>query len=213
MAIDIDKIWLYRLIHVDNVEYVLRNGMFTRNHAQADPSYINIGDTILINQRSEYPVKIEGYGNLGDYVRFYFGPLSPMLLNIKTGYRGITKRPQSDLVYVCCKLTTVIARCEKWCFTDGHAKDAITDFYNSTKDLNQVDWTMVKERYWNNNENDFDRMRRKQAEFLVYNHVPVSSIKVIIAYNEERTRHVEELTERLGLDIEVHFDKEHKFYY
>ena len=89
MAIDIDKIWLYRLIHVDNVEYVLRNGMFTRNHAQADPSYINIGDTILINQRSEYPVKIEGYGNLGDYVPFYFGPLSPMLLNIKTGYRGI----------------------------------------------------------------------------------------------------------------------------
>lgn len=98
MPIDIAKIWLFRIVHIDNVEYLLKNGMFTRHHALADPDYINIGDRVLINQRDDYPVNLEGFGNLGDYVPFYFGPLSPMLLNIKTGYRGITMRPQEDIV-------------------------------------------------------------------------------------------------------------------
>lgn len=192
---------------------MLCNGLFTRNHPQADPHYINIGDTNLINQRSDYPVKIEGYGNLGDYVPFYFGPQSPMLLNIKTGYRGITKRPQSDLVYICCKLITIVENCPKWCFTDGHAKDALTGFYHSLQDLNQVDWNMVYERYWNNTEEDYDRMRRKQAEFLVWNYVPVICLSHIVVYNEEKAAQIRELTDSLNCNIVVRIDKKHKFYY
>ena len=63
MPIDIDKIWLFRIVHIDNVEYLLRNGIFNVHHAQADPDYINIGDRTLISQRDDYAVKLAGYGN------------------------------------------------------------------------------------------------------------------------------------------------------
>jgi hypothetical protein len=106
--------------------------MYHRGHANADPNYINIGDSDLIAQRHDYPVGINPPGGaLGEYVPFYFGPLSPMLLNIKTGYRGITQRPQRDIIYIACKVSDVVRHCPNWCFTDGHAKNKITTFYNT----------------------------------------------------------------------------------
>ena len=210
---ELKNIWLFRMVHIDNVEYILQNGMFTKHHSMADPNYINIGDTTLIVQRNDYLVKIKGYGKLGDYIPFYFGPLSPMLLNIKTGYRGVTKREQSDIVYICCRLDLIIDYCKQWCFTDGHAKDALTSFFNNLDSLDQVDWDIVSERIWKNTEDDFDRMRRKQAEFLVKDSVPVSSIGRIIVYNEERKLFVQDLIEYYGLNIPVRINPMNKYYY
>jgi hypothetical protein len=171
---------IYRIIHIDNVEYALTHGMFTRLHEKADPNYINIGDTDLITKRNNYPVKVNPpNGLLGEYVPFYFGPLSPMLLKIKDGNGGITRRAQEEIVYFISRVETIVLYCPNWCFTDGHAKKAITDFYNSIEDLDEVDWNVVRQRYWSNTEDDFDRVRRKQAEFLVKDHVPVDCILVL----------------------------------
>lgn len=202
------------MIHIDNVEYVLRHGMHTRNHPSFDPNYINIGDTSLIEQRSEYIVRINQPGGiLGDYIPFYFGTLSPMLLNIKTGYRGITKRPQSDIIYICCKLVDVIRNCRNWCFTDGHAKASITSFYNNVEDLKNVDWSVVNNRYWNNTEDDYDRMRRKQAEFLIHNYVPVSCINYIVVLNKEKKKFVMEIINELKLNFPVLVNPNNNFYF
>lgn len=204
---------VYRIVHVDNVEYILRNGMFARQHDNADPNYINIGDSTLIAQRNDYAVPIEPSGNLGEYIPFYFGPLSPMLLNIKTGYRGIIKRPQADIIYICCNVDVIVAKCEEWCFTNGHAKNNITEFYNKIEFLDEVDWDIVRERYWNNNEQDFDRMRRKQAEFLVKNTIPVNCIDHIITYNDQRRIQLREMIEYLELDIRVLVNPKNNYYY
>jgi len=205
---------VFRIVHIENVEYLLVHGMFTKSHAQADPDYINIGDTGLIVQRNDYPVGISPpNGVLGEYIPFYFGTLSPMLLNIKTGYRGITQRPQSDIVYIVCRVNTIMENCEEWCFTDGHAKNAITAFYNHLDNLDKVDWDMVAERHWNNTEEDFDRMRRKQAEFLVKAHVPVRCISSIVVLNQQDKTIVEEIINRLGLEIPVRANPGNQFYY
>ncbi|WPQ64585.1 DUF4433 domain-containing protein [Chitinophaga sancti] len=195
---------LFRIIHLNNLEYVLKNGMFTRGHINADPNYINIGDSTLITQRQAHPVGIvPPGGSLGDYVPFYFGPLSPMLLNIKTGYRGIVKRPQTDIVYICCRFANITKSCKEWCFTDGHAKDRLTAFYNNKDQLEAVDWNMVGQRYWRANEEDIDRMRRKQAEFLVKNQVPVECISGIIVYDSTTEGIVKKLITELRLSIPV----------
>ncbi|RYX99709.1 DUF4433 domain-containing protein [bacterium] len=199
-----DKVWIYRIIHIDNVEYLLTHGMFTRHHKKADSNYINIGDTELIVKRNTYNVKVNPpNGLLGDYVPFYFGPLSPMLLKIKDGNGGIMKRPQKDIIYIVCKLDDIIDYCPHWCFTDGHAKTAITEFYNNIAHLDQVDWNIVRERYWRNTDDDFDRMRKKQAEFLVKSHVPVNCIKGIVTYNEAAKNAVQEIVTKLNLSIKV----------
>lgn len=48
LALDLTKTWLYRIVHIDNLKYILEHGMFNRSHANADPDYINIGDSGLI---------------------------------------------------------------------------------------------------------------------------------------------------------------------
>lgn len=85
---------LFRMIHIDSLENTLKDGVNAPNY-KFDLTYTNIGDEALIAQRREFTVPIEPGGTLSDYVPFYFGGHSPMLLNIKTGFRGITKRNQS----------------------------------------------------------------------------------------------------------------------
>ena len=213
MSIQIDKIWLFRIVHIDNVEYLLQHGMFNKNHIHADPNYINIGDTTLIAQRNDYPVKLPNFGNLGDYVPFYFGPLSPMLLNIKTGYRGIKQRPQSEIVYICCKLDQIVRECPYWCFTNGHAKNSITEFYSNLSSLKNVDFNTTKLRYFNNSEDDWDKMRKKQAEFLVKETVPVSCISAIVVYNEEAKLLIQNVIDKFGLAISVSVNPKNNFYF
>jgi hypothetical protein len=142
-------------------------------------------------------------GMLGEYIPFYFGPLSPMLLNIATGYRGIQQRPQSEIVYICCAIDDIEERCTEWCFTDGHAKNNITEFYNDLQSLDQVDWDIVGERYWHNTEEDYDRMRRKQAEFLVKEYVPAECISEIVVFDGKTLKLVQKLVKQNQPQIAV----------
>lgn len=212
VASNFNKIWLYRIVHIDNIEYLLKHGMFNKSHEQADPNYKSIGDSNLILQRNDYSVGINPpNGQLGEYIPFYFGPWSPMLLNIKTGYRGVTKIPQEEIVYICCNIQTIIDCCDLWCFTDGHAKNAITTFFNDITNLNYVDLAIAKGQRWNNIEQDMDRMRKKQAEFLVKFHVPPNCIGNIVAYDDDANEKISKLVNESGHTIKVHTLR--KFYY
>lgn len=204
---------LFRMVHFDNLEYLLRNGMCNRTHHLADPDYINIGDSDLILQRNDVRVPIAPRGNLGDFIPFYFGGHSPMLLNIKTGYRGIKKRSQADIAFIVCSIGRIVKHCPEWCFTDGHAKNSITEFYNKTDDLNHVDWNVVHLQYWQNTDDDWDRVRKKQAEFLVKDHVPIDCITWIVVFSEQRKEQVEALIARLGLEIPVKVDTKRQLFY
>lgn len=204
---------LYRIVHLRNVEYILSNGMYTRQSPHFDPNYVEIGDSTLISERHDYPVGLAGYGDLGEYVPFYLSGHSPMLLNIKTGYRSITRRPQHEIVYFVCKLDDVIAHCNEWVFTDGHAKNLLTSFFNDLDDLSNVDWDMVREQYWRPTEEDHDRQRRKQAEFLVRNHVPAVCIEEIVVRDAIRKETIEQIAQRLNLSISIKVDIQNKVYY
>lgn len=205
---------LLRLIHSDMLEEVLTNGMYSKSSSHIIPNYVNIGDAELIKQRDGYVVKIDPpNGHLIDYIPFYFAGHSPMLLNIKTGYRGIKRYPQSELVYIVCKISDIIDQCPHWCFTDGHAKSSITKFHNDLEDLSLLDWGVINLQIWRSTEDDWDRMRRKQAEFLVKRHVPVTCISSIIVLDSKQEAKVMEIESRIGVDIPVVIDKERKYFY
>jgi hypothetical protein len=209
-----DIVKVYRIVHIDNIEYLLTHGMFNRDHSMADPAYINIGDSDLIAKRHDYPVGINPPGgSLGEYVPFYFGRLSPMLLNIKTGYRGIKERPQTDIVYIVCRVNDIVAHCNDWCFTEGHAKTRITTFYNDLNNLDEVHWDKVDLRFWHNSEDDFDRMRHKQAEFLVKTHIPVQCIAGIVTYNNDAANRVQVILNELNLEMPVRVNPNGNYYY
>jgi hypothetical protein len=73
-------------------------------------------------------------------------------------------------------------------FTDGHAEMDISHFYRDLHNLNKIDWNIMQSRYWNDTNEDGDRKRRRQAEFLVHEFVPLSLVERIGTINQTTAR-------------------------
>lgn len=208
-----ENIFLYRMVHWQNVEYILLNGLCCREHTNADPNYINIGHSQLISDRHNHPIALPNAGNLGEYVPFYFAGHSPMLYLIKNGYQGVTKRPQEDIVYLVCKFETIENSGLEYIFTDRNAKISITNFYTDKQDFEKLHWEIINSKHWNNDESNWSRQDYKQAEFLIKNHLPIQYVYAIVVKNEKRKLYFEEILTKLALDIKVYVDKTSKLYY
>lgn len=205
---------LYRIVHWQNVEHILHHGLCCAGHPQANPNFINIGHTQLIADRHTHPLtQLPDAGNLGEYIPFYFGPYSPMLLMIKNGTGPVQKRPQEDIVYIISSVQAIKAAGIEYCFTDRQAKKKLAGFYRNDEDFDTIDWEVVKLKQWNNTPEYQDRQDRKQAEFLVRHHVPVACITWLGVRNEERKRYFEEMIANLNLPIQVFLDTDNKLYY
>ena len=71
-------------------------------------------------------------------------------------------------------------------FTDGHAVDGFSSQY-TVADIQNIDTILDKNainaKYWKD-ENDLDKKRRKEAEFLVLGDISLHAILGYITYNE-----------------------------
>jgi len=83
-----------------------------KNHADADPGFVAIGNPEIIDVRSTTPTNLEGVWFHGEYVPFYFTPRSIMLYNIVTGYYTpkVPRRSKEEIIVVRCLLETLIFR-------------------------------------------------------------------------------------------------------
>jgi len=210
---ELDKISLFRLLHWQNVEHVLKHGLCCKEHPKSDPDYINIGHRQLISDRHEHPIPINGAGNLGEYVPFYFWGNSPMLFLIMNGSSGVKQRPQEDLVYLRTSFLKIQEHNLEYVYSDRNAKIAFANFFNNEKDFDKVHWEIVRKRVWKNDESNRARQDLKQAEFLVRNYVPVSCIQTIIVKTEEKKLYFEEIVTNSGLNIAIYLDIKHTLYY
>ncbi len=88
-------------------------------------------------------------------------------------------------------------------FTDGHAVMGFTDFYKDLENLDKIDWEVMKSRYWFDTEEDPDRKRRRQAEFLIHKGVPIDILLGFAAKNEEMKRKVEDVVHKYNYNKPV----------
>src|SRR5437870_5729775 len=95
-----EKALIFRITHIENVPWILANGLHCCNSNCLDSNFRQIGNPDLIDKRTTRTVPIAPYCRLSDYVPFYFTPHSPMLLNIRTGYNGVKKTPMPDIAIV-----------------------------------------------------------------------------------------------------------------
>jgi len=93
-----EKALIFRIVHRDNVPWILDHGLHCKNSSVLDPNYVEIGNPDLIGRRDGHRVKLPPSGTLSNYISFYFTPFSPMLFNIKTGWGGIRKRDNDEIV-------------------------------------------------------------------------------------------------------------------
>ncbi len=200
------RVILYRITHYLNLPDIVGRGMFCANHPDAPQGAVGIGNSDLISGRGTKLLTVAPGGVLNDYVPFYLGTHSPMLLNIITGYRAprVPKRPQREIVYVCSELSRASDLYLPYVFTDGHAYIKISKQFNDVIDLNKLNWDIIKAKQWSDTEEDNDRQRRKEAEFLIYQHVPVEAIISIVVYDQKMADWVSLLLVGAGVNFSVH---------
>lgn len=186
------KALIWRIVHRDNLPWILENGLHCANHCVNAPGWVSIGNPELTDKRSTHPVPVSPGGFLSDYVPFYFTPFSPMLRNISTGWGGIQKRGNDEIVFLVSSLHHVAAQGHSFLFTDSHAYYQWANFYSDLDDLGKVDWPLLQARDFRRDPDDPVKFERYQAEALIHTHLPISSLLGMVCY-----------TERLKADLDL----------
>lgn len=183
---ELDKLYLFRMIHIENIPHVLEQGITHRTSANGNPNFVPIGDSSLIDTRSKHLI-LSGQ-RLGDFIPFYFGPRMPMLYVIQKGFNNVQPISAEKIVYCITSVADVIdCSSVDFVFTDGHAVDALSSFYTPAHiaQIKQIiDLNAINSKYWID-ENDLDLKRRKEAEFLIRGDLPRSAIRGYAVYNQE----------------------------
>lgn len=192
---DLSQIYIYRMTHIENILHILEYGVTHKNSLNANSNYVTIGDTSLIGTRVTKQVNInngnqfQSYGKiiLGDFIPFYFGVRMPMLYVMQYGGNFVERAtPPENIVYVVCKLSNIISTTSTYYFSNGHATDVFTLFYDKTKISELptiINWNAIKMRYWGGEEN-LEAKRLKQAEFLVAGDISANLLTGFVCYNE-----------------------------
>lgn len=206
--INTNKAFCYRITHRDNLGHILQHGLLNKNHADADPNFIAIGNPEIIDVRGTTQVGLPGYGLIGEYVPFYFTPRSVMLFNIVTGYYApkVPRRNKEEIIIIRCLIETLVQQ-TRWFFTNGQANDEETEHFADIRFLNRIDWECIQNSNFSKTDGDYDRQRRYQAEFLVHNAVPVNCIESICVYNDTMAAWVTKQVNKAGKMIPVHIQK------
>ena len=176
--------YAFRITLIDNISHILRCGIVRANSPLRDEHFISIGDKQIIGLREDVDVK--GH-RIGDYIPFYLGPRSPMLYVIQHGYNGVQRVEPEDSVYCVIRLDDLIENNIDCVFTDGHALSFLTSFYSKealSQINNIVSFDDVYSSQWNSDE-DLDLKRRKEAELLLKNDLPVQYLRGFVVYNNK----------------------------
>lgn len=176
--------YAFRITHIDNIPHILKNGLVKAGSPLHDENYVPIDDPQIIGLRGD--IEVKGY-RIGDYIPFYLGPRSPMLYVIQHGYNGVQRVEPEKIVYCVIRLDDLINNNIDCIFTDGHAVSFLTSFYSRDKlsSINEiVKFDDVYSSQWNSEE-DLDLKRRKEAELLIKNDLPVQFLRGFVVYNNK----------------------------
>lgn len=174
---------IYRITHVNNVRWILANGLHCARSQHNDPNFIQIGNPGLIGRRSVRTVPIPPGGVMDDYVPFYFGTHSAMMYNIHTGY-GVQQVPQRNIAYLVSSVQHLQAAGIGFVFTDRHAYVANAHYSSNPQDLTRLDWVLIAGRDFKRDPNRLDKIERRAAELLVHQHLPVGALSEIACYDQ-----------------------------
>ena len=107
-----------------------------------------------------------------------------MLYTINRGNVPNYTQGQEAVIHLVSHVEDIDARGDlDFVFTDGHAIMEFTTFFDDLNYLDNIDWDVMRLRYWRDTNEDNDRKRRRQAEFLVRNIFPWELITEIGVMN------------------------------
>lgn len=194
---------IVHITNIANLSRIVERGLRCCAELRRDRvGYADSANTEIQDRRATFAVPVPPGGMVHDYVPFYFHPRSPMLYVIS---RGGSRYPtgQSPIVHL---VTTVqaVSSCRPFVFTDGHAIMSLSEYSTDLTNLGRIDWPLMRSVYWNDTASDPDRKRRRQAEFLVHEHLPWNLISAVGVYDGPRQAEVVKILEQSDHRPPVH---------
>jgi hypothetical protein len=175
---------IYHITHIDNLPNIASSmGLVSDANRIASGMNCSLVGMSTIKQRrlEEIEVSCHPGAMVGQYVPFYFCPRSIMLYILHMGnhpdvsYRG----GQQPIVHLQSDFNTVInwatSNAVPWAFSNGNAGARLTDFYNHSSKLSEIDWAAVTSTEFR----DAKVKEGKQAEFLMFDVFPWTLIEKI----------------------------------
>ena len=194
---------IFHFTHEDNLERILSQGGLLCDQAcqTSGLNRRNIAYSSIKEKRARTIVEVPPGGTLDKYVPFYFGAKSPMMLTYKSGNVTGKQEDVSELLYFVSTAEHIVSAGLQFAFTDGHPIVEPRSFFNNLADLREVDLALMTEKWWNDTDEYPDRMRRRQAEFLVWDKVPLADFRGIATMNEGKRTEVLNTLRRHGLEM------------
>ncbi|GAB3662184.1 toxin-antitoxin system toxin DarT [Actinocorallia lasiicapitis] len=166
---------VFHITHIDNLRGIAAQGILCdRDSGRRFP--VNSGHSHIKDRRAAHRVTAGQAGHLNDYAPFYFAPRSPMLYAINSGRVGGVAHGQRKMLHLVSSCEAIQQEGLPFVFTDGHATMKFSSVFTDLRDLDKIDWLIMGERFWHDTQEDNDRKRRRQAEFLVHRRLPWSLI-------------------------------------
>ena len=198
-----EKALIWRIVHRDNLPWILDNGLHCASSEVQAPQYVNIGNFDLIDKRRARCVPIAPAGFLSDYVPFYFTPFSVMMKNIHSGW-SVQQRNNDEIIILVSSLHRVAELGLPFVFTNAHAYPDWTDYYSDLANLHQIDWSILQRRDFKRDPDDPRKMERYQAEALIHHHLPITGLLGIMCYTDAMKERIEQDVAARGLTLSVH---------
>lgn len=196
-----EKALIFRIIHRDNLAWVLKNGLHCASSEVRDPGFVTVGNQSIIERREAMSVPIVPGGSLSDYVPFYFTPKSPMMFNIHTGNRVQQRKPAEIVIFVS-SLPLLAAQGVPFVFTDRHA---VTNplFSSDLADLGRLPWSDLQNADFRRDPENPGKFECYQAEALVHRHLPVEALQGVACYNDDVREAVQNTIVQAGASVKA----------
>jgi hypothetical protein len=195
--------YIFRITHRDNLPWILENDVHCRSSDKQDPKFVNIGNPEVIEKRKTVAVSVEPHGTLSDYVSFYFTPFSPMALNIKTGYNGIKQRNNEEILILHTSISKLVVDKVTFIFADRNAALAAAKFSSDPRNLAWLDWRSLQTRDFKKDYDNLEKFERYQAEALIHEMLPVSSLITVACYDKATLEEVTKIREKVGVQVNI----------
>ncbi len=194
--------YVWRMTDYNNIGFILQNGLHCCNCKVQDPNFVSIGHKTLISSRGSSSLPVNPFGVLNDYIPFYFHYKMPMLYHIFKNRVIDYKGKQEDIIYLVSTIEAIEVAELPFLFTDRHAYLAHKQVYNKIDDMANLHWDIIKNDDWHLSYSELKK-ELKQAEFLVYKHVPISAIVGIVVHNDIVAKFVQNEISKSGLQLKV----------
>jgi len=196
---------LFHFTHIDNLESIAEKGLHCDDRMSASVKpFVEVGNRDIKDRRRNREVLISPGGAVSDYVPFYFAARSPMLYAIHMGNVESYSGGEDEVVYLVTDTEAVSSAGLPFVFTDRNAALRFAKYSNDLGLLDTlVDWPLMEGRWFDNTDNEPDRLERRMAELLVHQHVPWSAFTGVAARTNSRAEQAEAILSNIGLETIV----------